>query len=56
MRWRDSLAPARMERVALVAPTPSLREVLIVLSPPPAPDPDLGKRPTDSARGVGIPR
>ena len=33
-----------------------LREVLIVLSPPPAPDPDLGKRPTDSARGVGIPR
>lgn len=33
-----------------------LREVLIVLSPPPAPDPDLGKRPTESARGVGIPR
>ena len=33
-----------------------LREVLMVLSPPPAPDPDLGKRPTESARGVGIPR
>lgn len=32
MRWRDSLAPARMERVALVAPTPSLREVLIVVA------------------------
>ncbi|MBK9697322.1 MAG: hypothetical protein IPO80_08010 [Propionibacteriaceae bacterium] len=30
MRWRDSLAPARLERVALVAPTP-LREVLIVV-------------------------
>lgn len=33
-----------------------LREVLVVLSPPPAPDPDLGKRPTESARGMGIPR
>jgi rod shape-determining protein MreC len=33
-----------------------LREVLIVLSSPPAPDPDLGKRPVESARGVGIPR
>lgn len=33
-----------------------LREVLVVLSPPPAPDPDLGKRPTESARGLGIPR
>ena len=33
-----------------------LREVLIVLSPPPPPDPDLGKRPTESVRGVGIPR
>jgi rod shape-determining protein MreC len=33
-----------------------LREVLIVLSPPPAPDPDLGKRPSESVRGVGVPR
>lgn len=33
-----------------------LREVLVVLSPPPAPDPDQGKRPAESARGLGIPR
>ena len=33
-----------------------LREVLVVLSPPPPPDPDLGKRPAESVRGVGIPR
>ena len=33
-----------------------LREVLIVLSPPPAPDPDLGKRPPEGVRGAGIPR
>ena len=33
-----------------------LREVLIVLSPPPAPDPDLGKRPPESIRGAGLPR
>ena len=32
-----------------------LREVLIVLSPPP-PDPDAGKRGFESARGPGVPR
>ena len=32
MRWRDSLAPARMERVALVAPVTSMGDVLTVLA------------------------
>lgn len=33
-----------------------LREVLVVLSPPPPPDPDAGKRPAESVRGIGVPR
>ena len=32
MRWRDSLVPARMERVALVAPAHSMGEALTVLA------------------------
>ena len=32
MRWRESLVPARMERVALVAPTHSMGDVLIVVA------------------------
>ena len=33
-----------------------LREVLVVLAPPPPPDPDAGKRPPESARGLSVPR
>lgn len=33
-----------------------LREVILVLSPPPPPDPDAGKRPSEAARGIGVPR
>ncbi len=32
MSWRDALAPVRMERVAVVAPRPRLREVLVKLA------------------------
>jgi len=32
MRWRDSLAPARMERVALVAPVNSMGDALTVVA------------------------
>jgi len=33
-----------------------LREVLVVLSPLPPPDPDAGKRPAEAVRGIGVPR
>jgi V/A-type H+-transporting ATPase subunit I len=32
MRWRDVLEPARMDRVAVVAPTDRLRRVLVVMA------------------------
>ena len=57
VRLRKSAASMYQEvEVAPVVDFGKLREVMIVLSPPPPADPDAGKRPSEALRGSGVVR
>lgn len=57
VRLRKSAASMYQEvEVAPVVDFGKLREVMIVLSPPPPADPDAGKRPSEALRGIGVVR
>lgn len=57
VRLRKSAASMYQEvEVAPVVDFGKLREVMIVLSPPPPADPDAGKRPPEALRGIGVVR
>lgn len=57
VRLRKSAASMYQEvEVAPVVDFGKLREVMIVLSPPPPADPDAGKRPPETLRGIGVVR